>query len=344
MSLQEYRLNFKGPVRFGRSGIGLEESHATLPSDSLFSAFVNALLVSEGQARVEEFITACQDPTPPVRFSSLMPYGLDAEDKRAYAVHKPLTPPGELEYTKELRKLQWLTPEWAKQWLQGLPGKTSNDVLTACKDLTALKVEDKDKRKVARHWWKNELRPRVSLDRTTQNSNIWFCAGVTFIKDAGLYGLAQVRSDWEKTWQETMRMLGEMGLGGERTYGYGTYDITFEDLATAAKRWNIFSDVGKNRLLVSAYYPTDEERNNDLAGNMAAWAYEERRGFVTSGALATGVRRKLVTMLTEGSVFTAPLRGALAVVTPESGFSHPVSRSGLAFTLPLLPSDGEDKP
>jgi CRISPR-associated protein Csm4 len=62
----------------------------------------------------------------------------------------------------------------------------------------------------------------------------------------------------------------------------------------------------------------------------------ERGGWVSSSNPGHQVRRKKVRMLGEGSVFKGEPIGQLADVRPYKEFPHPVYRSGISLTLPIV--------
>ena len=229
MDLFLFRLHFPGPVRFGATGIGLEETDLTLASDGITSAFLNALAESAGADAVTSFISACQEGRPPAIFSNLFPFGPDPEKpSRPFEVlPRPLcAPPCRDEdmrlMGKELKKLAWLPIQTTAAWLQPTvlsPDQLEN-LIHASQGLAKPKEHPADN-----GWYKEELRPRVALDRSDQGSALWACAALRFASGAGLYGLVRLREDWRQTWLQAMRLLGDMGLGGERTDGYGEFQL-----------------------------------------------------------------------------------------------------------------------
>jgi CRISPR-associated protein Csm4 len=346
MKLFLYQLRFKGPVRFGASGIGLEETALTLDSDGLTSAFLNALAASAGSAAVEGYLNASQAGEPPMVFSSLFPFGPDPLDSKRniWAVPRPLSaPPASAESLrhlgKKLKRLRWLRPEDAASWLGGkeLSLEGLERLWQRSQGLAAeIAAEPEDRSGKRPGWYVRELRPRVALDRNTATSNLWACAAVRFAPGAGLYGLVRLEEAWQDCWLQTMRLLGEMGLGGERTYGFGEFRLTGPQ--HLGDEWHPLLNLpSARRLLLSTYYPTPEEKGS-LAEAVEAWEITESRGYIVSGRQATTFKRKRVRLMASGSVFRRPLKGALADVTPDDhealGLKHRVYRVGFAFLLP----------
>ncbi len=335
-----YHLEFPSGVHFGRHGIGLEETKETLPSDSLASALINAFAVM-GEA--SEVLEALRGPNPCFVLSSLFPYGPEGPGggRRLYAVPRPLTSPEVKSATdlqksgKDLKKIRYLEPRDALRWLEAEPF-----------DAEEIEAVMGRARRLARPWdgeslegWMAvSLRPRVALDRTSQNSAIWWCSVVHFRDGAGLYGLVRVPDDtWRDRLEAAFRLLGDLGLGGERTYGLGSF--RFHGLIPLAEAWPEIKTMKKasRYLLLSRYAPAAQELGG-LGAALQAWDLEESRGFVVSGRSTTTLKRKRLWFLTEGSVATQPLPGRLVDVTPEHGpalgLPHPVFRSGLGFWFP----------
>lgn len=333
-----YRLRFKGPVHFGTTGIGLENTLERLSSDSLTSALINALSV---MGTAEKVVSAMIGGTPPFLLSSLLPFGpVQNGSGIVYALPRPLSKPPVADESilrdlgKELKRIKYLIPADFGAWIGDSP--LSFDEAKAMVDRSQHLGKPWNSQ-TRSGWWAIDLRPRVALDRLSQNSSIWHCGALHFQKDAGLFGLARITGEtWKNDLISAFKLLGELGLGGERTYGMGSFNFSgFEPLGEtliSAQQGN-----SKKYVLLSNFFPADDERQV-LKENLVAWDLCESRGYVVSGRMATTLKRKRVRMITEGSVLKMPLRGKMVDVTPNHsetlGVIHRVYRSGLAFTLP----------
>jgi len=341
-----YRLHFKGPLHLGLHGIGLEAVEERLASDSLTSAIINAFAVIEGQEGANELVKALLTPNPPFVLSSLFFYGPNRENPTlvAEAVPRPLTNPCVIDdqilqkHGRDLKRIRYLRVNDFRTWIneQKLDGLQLEGMIQRSRELT-------------KGWWREELRPRVAIDRVSNNSSIWNQAAIWFGREerspdgkvtragAGLYGLIRLNDQgWEERVTFAFRMLGEMGLGGERTYGLGLFQFMgFEPLPES---WNaLLLTRSRVHVFLSTYYPSAAEREG-LQANLEAWETTERRGYVVSGNDTTTIKRKRIRMVTEGSVAREVLDGAIIDVTPERasdfGIFHRVYRSGLAFLVP----------
>lgn len=346
MSTFLYRLDFRGPFHFGLHGIGLEEVQERLASDSLTSAVVNAFAVVEGQEGASELVQALLSPNPPFVLSSLYPFGPDPENPGSVAevLPRPLSNPPLAdhrilqEYGKDLKRIRYLGVEDFKAWI-------------GQKELGEEQIAEmvRHSKEITKDWWFEEIRPRVAIDRVSNNSSIWNQSAIWFRKEerspegritkagAGLYGLIRFRDEkWTERVSHAFQMLGEMGLGGERTYGLGSFQ--FNGLEPLRETWNaLFFHQSRIHVFLSVYYPSDAERV-EIQKNLEAWDFAERRGYVVTGQDTTTIKRKRIRMIIEGSIARKPLNGAMVDVTPEGasglGIPHRVYRSGLAFLVP----------
>jgi CRISPR-associated protein Csm4 len=324
----------------------LEAVEERLPSDSLTSALINAISISEGPEGVQETVNALASRNPPFVLSSLFPFGPRLEDPREIteALIKPMTPPNVThegilkDLGKDLKKIRYLRPEDFALWISARPleEKLLQEIIERSLTFTD-------------QWWREQLRPRVALDRQSQNSAFWSQAAIWFEKEehyedgtlkragAGLYGLVRFYDEgWIARLERAFKMLAEMGLGGERTYGMGLF--TFGGFEEPPERWlEIFAVDIDIHVLLSLFYPSRDEKSQ-LKSSLVAWDIEERRGYITSGRFASSWKRKRVRMIKEGSIFRTPVRGCFVDVTPDGadslGLSHRIWRSGLAFVIP----------
>ncbi|MGQ9671416.1 MAG: type III-A CRISPR-associated RAMP protein Csm4 [Desulfosoma sp.] len=335
-----FRLTFPVGAHFGRQGIGLEETQETVSSDSLWSALINAFALM-GEAG--DVLHEMDGESPPFVLSSLFPFGPDPDDqrKRLYAVPRPMTSPAVHDAAllqragKELKKIRYLEPHHVLTWLAQKP-MSAQDLETV--QQCARRLARPWSSEAPEGWFQTSLRPRVALDRSSQNSSIWWCGVLHFRHDAGLYGLVRVRDDpWKSRFEAALRLLGDMGLGGERTYGLGTFGV--DGFVPLEKEWPELRQAQKTtrRLLLSRYIPNPQELP-ELGGVLEAWDFEESRGYVVTGRYATSLKRKRLIFLREGSVATRALLGRLVDVTPDHGpalgLSHRVYRNGMGFWFP----------
>ena len=325
MDVLLYKLRFTGATHFGDTGIDLENVQETINSDTIFSALINAITIYYGVKEAGDWIERFIND-PPFLLSSLFVYYKDS-----YFLPKPLDDssiPDEIkaERGKDLKSLKWLEREDFLKWKK-------QNILT----IEALDIIKKKQFEYKRAFVK-EIRPRVTLDRITQQSSIYHCGYIYFREDTGLYGLVAFRdSSLIEKFKKLLLLLGQTGLGGEKTYGCGRFEVTFDDELDDAFR-SILQEDSDRYVLLSLYHPAESEREN-LGSSLLSYDIVRKKGWITSGRYALPLKRKSVGFITEGSVVKAPVKGCLIDVTPEYApsdtLSHSVYRYGYAFTVPL---------
>lgn len=340
------RLNFgRSPTHFGEVGIGLEQTSERVRSDTLFSAWVSAYARIFGKDGIESLIakfTASPDE-PPFRISSTFVYSRNGEDFIDY-LPKPIErpenyPEQDLSFAKTYRKLNYLPLAVWRKWYQG-SGFDPEENLQALIDGYQAAFK------------KYEL-PKVSIDRTTRATNFYHTGLRQFAWEprdanesaadswdtvenlAGLYFLLHFptkNETLEGNLHMALALLGEEGLGGERSSGAGRFQVmTWETLPPEWQKIVDFSE-GNHHSLMSMFwqYPLPPE----CLGETARYILQERGGWIAS---PTGrqLRRQKVYMFSEGSVFPHLPIGQLANVTPKQFTSHYIYRSGVALSLPV---------
>jgi CRISPR-associated protein Csm4 len=342
MTWQLVKLNFgRNPVHFGELGIGMEESSERAYSDTLFSAWVSAYAKLFGREAVEQLLNQFpqeeQTPLlePPFRLSSTFVY-----HGETYYLPRPIErpkgyPDNDLAFAKEYKKLNYLPLEIWQRWYQGegfadeteLIEKATNKDATG--DLTRAKAFDYGKA------FESQRIPKVSLDRTTRASNLYHVGFVKFQPEAGLYFLIHFPAAdpaLKDQLKAALELLGEEGIGGERSSGAGRFTPTWHDLS---KEW----DNVVNFKQPNAYSLVSLLWEHPFAAEYlqrASYALRERSGWIVSPVSGQQARRKAVQMFTEGSVFSQPISGMLANVTPEKFKAHFIYRSGISLSLPIV--------
>ena len=161
------------------------------------------------------------------------------------------------------------------------------------------------------------VRPRVGLDRITCDSNLYYIGEVHFDRnlDCGLYFVVDSDPDnWDRL-QSVMVHLGETGIGGERSSGYGRFTPSFVDNFALPSAVD-----GDKHLTLSLLLPHDKEE----AGKAVSYRLIRRGGW------SKDTPHEQVHMFTEGSVFSAPVEGKIVIV---ADVGHPVYRCGRSFLV-----------
>lgn len=335
------RLNFgRSPTHFGEIGIGLEQTSERVRSDTLFSAWVSSYARIFGSSGIEQLLTDfTENPEkPPFRVSSTFIYRRDGEgfiDYLPKPIEKPVGyPDPDLPIAKTYRKLNYLPLSIWRQWYQGNGFDAGCDLQQLINDYKAA--------------FKPYELPKVSIDRTTRATNFYHTGLVQFAWEpvtaasqgtvnslAGLYFLVQLpeqNDELEARLRIALELLGEEGLGGERSSGAGRFQVMgWDDLPGEWQETINFAD-GKHHALISLFW--QHPLPPDYIEGSARYVLQERGGWIASPS-GRQLRRKKVHMFAEGSVFPKAPVGCLANVTPEQFTAHRIYRSGVALSLPI---------
>ncbi len=345
------KLNFgNNPAHFGELGIGIEESSERVRSDTLFSAWISSYARLFGKDPVENllktFPTENQpDNKPPFRISSTFIY-LQNDKDTIYYVPRPLTFPinypaddeknkGDLEFFKTYKKLNYLPLEVWQKWYQS--ERFTKEDRQELIDYTSKKeshgfLNDKETFNYKKAFKIDQL-PKIAVDRTTRATNLYHTGFVQFQSDqnkSGLYFLLYLSTkdqQLEAKLAAALHLLGEEGLGGERSSGAGRFEVEFLELPLNWEQTVNFSG-GTHNTLISLFW--DSYINQEFLES-SSYEIQERGGWV----IGSNVRRKMVRMFTEGSVFTQQPQGKLVDVTPGEFKKHSIYRSGISLSLPI---------
>ena len=346
MQTMAYPLRPRAPFHFGVRGVGVEATALAARSDTLFSALCITLRELYGRAEVEHFVgqfPTVEDPerAPPLLLSAGQPY---AGDVRFYP--RPLLPVPGLEddpaEQKHQKKINLVSETIFRAWVGGgdvlqhydrseggnlLHGGRVWVTANECATLSDRFLDESTGQ--VRMWVVGDV-PRVAVDRISSGSSVYQAGQVRFAPGAGLYLLVAWRGDaWRDRFWEVLQVLGDAGIGGERSSGYGLFT------PLEPQRVDLPDVEGTDRwVTLSSCWPLPGQEG--LLGPGAAYRLENRRGWMDSPE-GRNLRRKSVHMLEPGSVLRAlpghTTYGGLADVTPEIFEAHVVWRYGLALPV-----------
>lgn len=350
-TLEIYRLTFRDGLHVGFHGIGQEKALAHVPSDTLFAALVSTRVQWQGDA--EAWANRFKED-PPLRMTSAFPF---AGNVRFYP--RPLKPPKNMD-PKGWRKVQFVSEEILKYLLAGdVPesyllkkgNEEPQDGLALQNGALWLAVKEKEKLPLSllekknrkgetyrlnmkaiqrQKVWDEETIPRVTVDRTSNTSEIFHTGRIQFRRGCGLwFGIQWKEEGLRPELEATLRVLGDAGLGAERSAGYGVFTFEREPNRSA------WPDTPPNGLLylLSRYYPASDSDAKALLHEGSAYDLIHVAGRVQTVGVANQ-RRRGVNLVAEGSVIGAEASGGLAEAQPTVGsFPHNVYRYGLALGI-----------
>jgi CRISPR-associated protein Csm4 len=350
------KLNFgRNLAHFGEVGIGLEETSDRVRSDTLFSAWVSIYARLFGKSALEELLQLFptqNNPAliPPFRITSTFIYQ-EVEEDTIYYLPRPLKfpinyPDDDLKFFKTYKKLNYLPLEIWQRWYQG----TGFDQNADTKELITYSKTGKSDGDLHKNGTFNynktrkiEQVPKIAIDRNTRATNLYHTGFVQFAWEAnpaGLYFLIKLSPEGQKLADKlkaALYLLGEEGIGGERSSGAGRFKVEWLELTKTCDKWDKVVNFknGEYQTLMSLFW--DSSIPQDFFNN-ASYEIQERGGWIAESQL----RRQMVRMFSEGSVFLASLEGKLVDVTPQNFHRHRIYRSGISLSLPIKVQEKEN--
>jgi len=348
---------------FGLRGLEQEGSASHCPSDTLFAALVATAADLDGDAGARAFTRPFEDGKPPFLLTSVFPRAgnlplypfpfvkVELAEKRGQR--------------KLLKRLRYVSPviftriinrqsldEYADGedgcglFLQGGQVWLAADEIDALPDdWRELAPEDVKKRKDWREWlpgkegrqwlreqkvWRSRPVDRVTVDRVASASTIYRIGRTVYAPGCGLWFGAQwpagLDGDAQTRLETLLAHLGDRGLGGERSVGYGQFKWEQASPLDLPER-----ALDGPSLTLSRYLPRQEELPAALQGD-ASYRLAAVAGWLNAPG-KQAQRRKQVRLLVEGSVFQtsgAGLWGRLADVCPDGWNGHSIWRYGYA--------------
>jgi len=327
-----YKLKLKSSIHLGQREGVLEETDTIVHSDTFFSAFCINYSLLYGERELEGLINEFRNGNPPFIFSSLFPFWNEK-------IFLPI-PSNQIPKEKDLKKLNFIEKDGFEKLLNGekienLKGKYKF-------------IPDIDEKGEGKEPWKIINNPRVGLSRISSHpGEAYFHFGEVFYKEnAGLYFIVDFKDpSIESKFISTLRLMGDEGIGGDRTVGKGHFGLMGDegiggDRTVGKGHFEILNKDGEeieinqpqnsqNYILLSLYHP-DVNEISDLKEGY----YEiiERKGYIYSPYSKT-LRKKSLKMFKEGSVLPSFKKGKIVDITPEIFTKHKIYKYGLAFLV-----------
>ena len=316
------RLSPLGPFRFGLPSGARDQTGVVFHSDSLYSSVCAAM---RQLGRLEEWLAATAMPAalPAVRLSSCFPASQDLL----------FVPPPRTLWPPAAGRIRWkaarLVPISAVQALARGEALADERWTVDARSGCLLPVERNIPLPPP---FRIGLRAAAAVDRPTHAAaEPHTTACLEFDDGAGLWCLATfgddgARDHWREPIIAAFRLLGDSGVGGERSRGWGRFHPSFTDRDPFSA---FAASDGAGWWLLSLFNPGAEDA---VAWDRGDYTVTERAGRVENAGLATRSLR----MVEEGSVLAAaaPPVGSARDVAPD-GFAHPVYRAGFAVAVPI---------
>ncbi|MFQ6102118.1 MAG: type III-A CRISPR-associated RAMP protein Csm4 [Anaerolineae bacterium] len=340
---------------FGLRGLAEESSGTHYPSDTLFAALVTVLAEVEGPEAVEEFAAPFAAGQPPFLLTSAFPRAADLPLLPMPFVRVNLTEkPGQ---RKLLKRLRYVSPVIFNRILDGGPMDAYADdeggkgaflqggrVWIAAEEIEKLPETWKRDRLRAQKVWKSKSVDRVAVDRVTSASTVYRTGRTVYAPGCGLWFGVRWAGEPDPAWQTQLETLlahlSDVGIGGERSVGYGQFTPYTVPLALDLPE----ATPDGPTLTLSRYLPRQEELPDALRGKQAAYRLVTIPGWLSAPGRKSQ-RRRQVRMLVEGAVFR-PVGpgpwGRMADARPAGWEGHPIYRYGYACPVGVRPQEVHD--
>ncbi|MUH00033.1 type III-A CRISPR-associated RAMP protein Csm4 [Scytonema sp. UIC 10036] len=263
------------PAHFGELGIGMESTTERVHSDTLFSAWMSSfarLYPNEIDALFNRFH---DDALPAIRISSTFIYR-ETDKGTIYYLPRPLKFPvnypqdNDLEFFKTYKKLNYLPLKVWQRWYQG-EGFTSADRQELIARTNGAKGGNLDAEGTFdyKQAFKIEKVPKIAVDRNTRATNLYHTAFVYFEWNqngnsiqslSGLYFLLHFHQDdveLATRLEDALKLLGEEGLGGERSSGAGRFKVEWNDIPSDWQSVVEHPDTLTSHYLISLFWEDD---------------------------------------------------------------------------------------
>ncbi len=338
---------------FGLRGLEQEDSAAHCPSDTLFAALVATLGDLKGTAGVDAFTVPFEEGTPPFLLTSAFPIAGSLPLLPRPFAYVDLTPmPGQ---RKLLKRLAYVSPAIFRRILAGssmddYAGEKGaflqgGKVWIAAGEIERLPETWRDldeERLREKKVWDSTPVDRVAVDRVSSASSIYRIGRTTYAPGCGLWAGVQwpqgINAAARSQLETLLAHLGDRGLGGERSVGYGQFKMETTGLDLGLP----LVDSGR-ALTLSRYLPRREELPDALQGG-AAYRLAPVAGWLGAPGHAAR-RRRQVRFLVEGAVFEPVGTGSwgrLADVRPAGWDGFPIWRYGYACPVGVPAGEGSD--
>lgn len=344
-------LNFtKNLAHFGEVGIGIEETTERVKSDTLFSAWITAYARLFGKQEVENLLEQIIKNSHLFHHSSTFIYQKENNEYKYY-LPKPLLfpqnyPIGEdLSFTKTYKKLNYLPLKIWQKWYQK-EGFTDKDKVELEKKTQGTNTKNDELTKEGLFSYNDNFKidkvPKVAVDRLNSSTNFYHTGFVQYnyeneAQHSGLYFLikfAENTDDLQVKMYAALHLLAEEGIGGEKSSGAGRFAPELLDLPS---QWQEIINFNNSNChsLISLFWQSPSPSFSELV-NQSYYQILERGGWIGTPFSGRQLRRKMVRMFSEGSVFPSIPLGELADVTPTDFQKvHKIYRSGISLSLPI---------
>ncbi|HAJ98957.1 MAG TPA: type III-A CRISPR-associated RAMP protein Csm4 [Bacteroidales bacterium] len=342
--LKAIKLRFTSPVHFGRGREELDRSELVYHSDSLKSA-----LYSVGLSVFNEWSDAGYF-FDGFRISSCFPFAKDE-----YFLPKPQLR-REIELvnfnkdlvSKKVKKIEYLEKSIFEKFVSDIdkalpidPEFITSDGLFVCKSRDTF-LRKAGNKSIPVNFYKSEVQQRVTLPKhgeEEQESKPFYIDRINFEENCGLYFLAEFSNpDLEFQVFTALKLLGEQGIGTDRTVGNGQFEFE-PGLDVTDFPIDICKTTGKH-LSLGLFLPSESDYQN-INMKQSSWNILKRGGYMAGSEFEDfrHLRKKTLFMFSLGSILHSDheLNGQFVNVAPAWNDTrmHPVWRDGKCLLIKI---------
>ncbi len=328
----EYRvLEFKTPVHIGERGVGVEASLDIIPSTTIYGGLLNSISILYGDVIKHHPFILLSSILPVINTENgerllLWISNLDklllgsVESRIEFMRENNLYIDEYNSVVEELKRVRLVdselieTPfsEWrivvdSVGWSRRNIRSTSVSIHVEARGRKYSLVHDAETGygvlvhgvEKPLHILSRETRIRNIVDRVTGATTLYYLGTVKYhVKLAVVY---DVCSDYREYVEPGFKLLGDIGVGGERTYGFGSYSVSGERVEAIDKLIeyirSVSKEIGTNSFytLVEGYYSEEE-----FSGRLEKSLYN---GYIIYGRIGlSGFLRRPYYVVREGSI------------------------------------------
>jgi len=354
MDVQVIRLSIKSALHSGRPGVGAEETDHSIGADSIFGALISQLALRDAtliepltRAFPRRMGDAFEPSDPPFLLTSAFPFAGDVLffPTPMLSMSNPSEQgSSEVGVNKSLKKVRYVSSALFEQMLNGksltqlaqsaIQLQNGQVWLTADEQRQLPKGFQRDDK-----LWETERRPRVSVDRATNRSNIFFHGATFYQERCGIWFGLTLRDPaftlGGLPLADLLRILlcdlETYGLGQLRSYGLGEVQRVGGDTLRTIR----LPDPTQHGVVsLSRFAPMPDDLSR-LNTSVTSYKLVQVGGRMSSGGF-TAMQRHVVPMLAEGSVIGAAASGSIGgcLIDASPDYSaHPAWRYGLMFPV-----------
>lgn len=336
-----FKLHFHSPLHLSRGKSDYDESFRTLHSDTLKSALFACAIQLYGSPAIDKrFLES-------FTISSAFPFWQDELFFPKPMTKLPtITGEDENRLPKKLKKIQFLGQSYFERLLQGKDQSIQKEHLfqngqfVSEKMYQVIQQEEEAKAQQERldeHLLDYRLKNRLEKTNITitqihervyiprpddeeEDTLPYYVDRIYFGEEAGLYFMidyhegAQYLPDIRQKVASSLRLMGDSGIGTDRTVGNGGFE------AKPAKTELTLSEETTQQINLSLYCPQKDELKDDML-NESAYNLIKRGGWIASpkDEAHLKLRKKSIYMFTEGSAFpnSKTLKGKIVDLQPD---------------------------